>query len=108
MIKNLTKNMGVCKNEKHCKTLLSKSIGLMFSKKKTVVFHFNKEQLIPLHMWFVFYPIDVYYLDKNKIVIEAKKCFKPFMIHINNKRAKYLIETPVNRLMVETGDKLDF
>ena len=108
MIKNLTKNVEICKDEKHCETLLSKSIGLMFSKKKTLVFHFNKEQLIPLHMWFVFYPIDVYYLNKDKVVIEAKKCFKPFTIHTNDKRAKYLIETPVERLMIEISDKLYF
>ena len=108
MIKNLTKNTEICKDEKHCKTILSKFIGLMFSPKKTLVFHFNKEQLISLHMWFVFYSIDIYYLNKDKVVIETKKCFKPFTFHTNNKRAKYLIETPINRLMINIGDKLDF
>ena len=107
MIKNLTKNTTVCKDEKHCKTLLSKSIGLMFSKKKTLVFHFNKEERTPLHMWFVFYPIDVYYLDKDKVVVEVKKCFKPFTFYINKKKAQYLIETP-DKLIIDVGDKLSF
>ena len=80
----------------------------MFSKKKTLVFHFKKEQLISLHMWFVLYPIDVYYLDKDKVVIEMKKNFKPFMFYTNNKKAEYLIETPVNQLKIKIGNKLDF
>jgi uncharacterized membrane protein (UPF0127 family) len=87
---------------------MSKSVGLMFSKKKTLVFYFKKEQLITLHMWFVFYPIDIYYLDKNKVVIEIKKNFKPFMLHTNKKRAQYLIETPFNKLRVRLDDKLEF
>ena len=107
MIKNLTNNICLCKDEKHCKTLFSKSIGLMFSKKKTLVFHFNKEQLTPLHMCFVFYPINVYYLNKYRVLVEVKKQFKPFTFYINKKKSKYLIETPVN-LKIELGDKLDF
>ena len=80
----------------------------MFSKKKTLVFHFNREQIIPLHMWFVFHSIDVFYLNRDKVVVEVKKQFKPFTFHTNNKKAQYLIETPIKNLKINIGDKLNF
>ena len=42
---------------KVCKSNFSKTIGLMFSKKKNLLFEFDKEQRIPLHNLFVFYTI---------------------------------------------------
>ena len=69
-----------------------KARGLMFSKKRNLMFVFDKEQRISLHMWFVFFPIDVYFLDKNKKVIEIKKNFKPFTFYKSKKKAKYVVE----------------
>ncbi len=95
-----------------CKTDLSKAIGLMFSrKKKTLIFIFNKEKLISLHMFFVFYPIDVLFLDKNKKVVQLKENFKPFRILIAKKPAKYIIELPDNtikRTKTKVGDTIRF
>ena len=73
-IKNKTKKITISKNAKLCKNIFSKTFGLMFSQKpKTMVFTFKEEKIVPLHMFFVFYPIDVLLLDKNKIVIEKKR-----------------------------------
>ena len=73
MIKNNTKHTLIAKNFQLCTTLLSKAKGLMFSRKKNhknLVFVFDEEKKIPLHMFFVFYPIDIVYLDlNNKVVI---------------------------------------
>ena len=71
-IKNTTKKTLIVKNAKVCKSIFSKTFGLMFSKKKSLIFIFNKEKIIPLHMFFVFYPIEVSFLNKNKIVVEIK------------------------------------
>lgn len=79
---------------KLCSTPLSKAIGLMFSRKKNLLFEFDKEQRIPLHNFFVFYPINLVFLDKNKKVIEIKKNFKPFTVYTSKKKASYLFETP--------------
>ena len=43
-------------------------------------------------MFFVFYKIDVLYLDENKKVIEIKKNFKPFSSYTPKNKAKYVIE----------------
>ena len=84
----------------------------MFSKKpKTLIFVFNKEKIISLHMFFVFYPIDVLFLNKNKKVVQLKENFKPFKIIIPKKPAKYIIELPNNTIKktnTKIGDILSF
>ena len=67
LIRNITKNRIIGKNVELCSDVVSKSIGLMFTKKQnnTLILKFNKEKIIPLHMFFVFYPIDVLFLDAD-------------------------------------------
>ncbi|MBI2135921.1 DUF192 domain-containing protein [Candidatus Woesearchaeota archaeon] len=91
------------KDVKRCNTHLSKSIGLMFSRRnnnKALVMEFNKEQKVPLHMFFVFYPIDILYInvgdDGNKKIIEIKENFMPFTFYFPKNKAKYVVELPAN------------
>ena len=77
---------------KICKTPWSRARGLMFSKKRNLMFVFDKEKRIPLHMFFVFFPIDVLFLDKNKRIVEIKKNFKPFTFYKSKEKAKYVVE----------------
>jgi len=97
---------------KLCKNHFSKALGLMFSRKnKTLIFIFDKEKIISLHMFFVFYPIDVLFLDKNKKVVQIKENFKPFRIMIPKKPAKYIIELPNNTIKktnTKVGDTIRF
>jgi len=105
MLKNKRNNKILAKEAKLCKNNFSKILGLMFSKKKTLIFVFKKEKIISLHMFFVFYPIDVLFLDKNKKVVQLKENFKPFRIMIAKKPAKYIIELP-NKTIQKTNTKL--
>ena len=101
MIKNKTKNKTLVTDYKLCKSDLSKGIGLMFSRKKAdfgLIFPFRKEKIVPLHMFFVFYPIDVLFLSSNKKVVDMKQGFKPFTIYTSKKRVKYVIELPVKTI----------
>ncbi len=86
-ILNTTKNTTIAKKARKCKSILSKTIGLMFSKKsdKALIFTYEKEQLIPIHMFFVFYPIDLIYLNKNKKVVEIRESIKPFQLYHGHK-----------------------
>jgi uncharacterized membrane protein (UPF0127 family) len=96
-----------------CKTSFSKFKGLMFSKKlfdEGLVFIFDKPKKISLHMFFVFFPIDVLWLDEHKHVIELKENFKPFTIH-NGVESKYVIELPegvIARGNIKKGDRIRF
>ena len=113
MIKNLTRKRKLEVNVKICTDIFSQSIGLMFSKKKNnaLIFKFNAEKIIPLHMFFVFYPIDVLFLDKRKTVVELKKNFRPFTFYTPKKKAMYVLEMPagtINKSKTKLGDILNF
>ena len=101
------------RNAKLCTNTFSKFIGLMFSKKqnRVLIFNFNKYKIIYLHMLFVFYPIDVLFLDKNKIVVDKKENFKPFTFYKSKKKAMYAIELRngvIKRTKTKIGDKIEF
>src|SRR3989344_681054 len=96
-IKNLSKKIILAEKYRICRDSFSKSLGLMFLKKRedfALVLAFDKEKRISLHMFFVFYPIDVLFLDKNKKIIEVKRNFKPFTVYNSRKKAKYAVELP--------------
>ena len=105
MIKN--KNKIISEKEKYCHTIFSQGLGLMFSPKKNLVMVFKKEQKIQLHNFFVFYPLDILVLNKNKKIIEIKKDFKPFTFWNSKKEGKYVIELGFPNKYKE-GDVLKF
>jgi len=90
-----------------CESIWSKARGLMFSKKKNLVFVFDKEKRIALHMLFVFFPIDVLFLDKEKRIIEIKNNFRPFSFYTSENKAKYVVELTENN-DYNIGDKVNF
>ena len=47
-----------------------------------------------IHMLFVFFPLDIIWLDKNKKVVDIHKNVKPFTFAAPKKPAKYIIELP--------------
>ena len=107
MIKNKTKNSIISKEEIQAKTFYLQSRGLMFRKKHNLIMFFNKEIPIYLHNFFVFYPIELLILNKEKKIIEIKKEFKPFTFYNSKKKGKYLIELafPSN---YNLNDQLEF
>jgi len=81
-------------NTKICSTPWSRARGLMFSRKRKCILGFDKELIIPLHTWFVFFPIKVEFLDGRKRLVE-RAVMQPFSRYTPKNRAKYVIETPV-------------
>ena len=113
IIKNKTKNETVHSRAIFCNGIASKTVGLMFAKNtgKALIFKFEKEKIISLHMFFVFYPIDVIFLDKIKVVVDMKENFKPFTFYVSKKKAVYAVELPKNTIKktrTEVGDKIEF
>ena|SRR3989344_624518 len=92
MITNLTQNKIISKEELHCFSLLSQARGLMFRPKHNLIMHLKKEQTISLHNFFVFYPLDILILNKNKEIIEIKHNFKPFTFYTTKNKGQYVIE----------------
>ena len=113
MIKNITKNTIISKNTVFCSSPLAKAIGLMFSKKsdKSLIFVFKKEKIVPLHMLFVFYPIDVLFLNKEKKIVEIKEHFRPSSFYSPKNKARYVIEMPegsIRKFNLKISDSLSF
>ena len=111
-ISNPAKNTVIDENARLC-GCFSKIVGLMFSKKKkrALVFEFGRERIIALHMLFVFYPIDVLFLDKNMAVVDIKERFMPFTFCKSGRKAKYAIELPcgaAKKSKTAIGDIVEF
>ena len=114
MIRNKTRKKILAGKETYCITPAEKAAGLMLAKEpkdQGMIFTFNREGKRELHMFFVFFPIDVLFLDKNKRVVEIKEQFMPFTMYTSKKGAQYFIELPkgtVKKTGTRTGDKIEF
>ncbi len=99
MILNKKTGKKAAGNFRFCRSSFSKCLGLMFRLKPSVlIFEFDKEQKVPLHMLFVFFPIDVIYLDSAKKVVELKENFRPFSFYSPSIKSKYVIELPAGSI----------
>ena len=80
---------------RYCDSLISKAIGFMFSfnPEEVLVFRFKKEKRRSLHMFFVFFNINVIFLDKDKKMVEKTR-LKPFSVYTSRKKVMYIIEMP--------------
>jgi uncharacterized membrane protein (UPF0127 family) len=108
-------NKLLMKKVKHAKTSWQRTKGLMFEEEKqfdyALVFDFPNESKIgtSLHMIFVFFPIDVLFLNSKKEVVD-KTTMTPFQPNYTPKKAaKYVIEMPNGKnKKVKIGDKISW
>ena len=107
MIFNKTKNKVISSQERVCTSLWSQARGLMFRPKQNLIMIFPKEKEISLHMFFVFYPIDVLILDSTNKIVEIKRNFKPFTFWKSTMKGKSVVELGI-RGEYAVGDKLGF
>jgi uncharacterized protein len=86
------------------------NIGLMFKTKlkkgETLTLELPKTK-VEIHTWFVFFPIDLFFLDENYQIIE-KASMVPWRIYLPKKNAKYLLEANKGELNIRMKDKLIF
>lgn len=112
MILDKTKNLIIAKKVKVCNSFLSRLKGLMFTRKleddEALILVSKEESLIrsAIHTLFVFYPINVLWLDKDFNVVDKRLNIRPFtMSIIPKKAAKYIIEFNGNKV-IDLNDKL--
>lgn len=99
---------------KYCNSGLSKFIGLRFSRRlnenELLVMENKKEGIFDcgIDMLFVFFPIEVFWLNKNKIIVD-KANLKPFSLtKFPKKPAKYILETLPGSIKTRIGSKINF
>ncbi len=76
-----------------CDGFLSRLRGLMFSKRRDLLFDLGRETRVGavIHTFFVFFKIKVYWLNSNKEIVDYK-IVKPFWVSIPRGRARYIVE----------------
>ena len=88
--------------------------GLRFSqplqKNEGLLLASTKENLAAIDMLFVFFPIDVIWLDKNKKIIHVVRNIKPFTLSVSApKKAQYILECQADSTnYLKVKDKLSF
>ena len=84
----------------------------MFSiKPKTLLFTWKEEKIHNIHMFFVFFPIDVIWLNKEKRIIAMKENLKTFSISAIDKLSQHIIELPqgtIKRTNTHINDIIEF
>lgn len=77
----------------------SKARGLMFrSRPQTLAMFFERPVRVSLHMWFVFFSIDVLFLDKHNRIVERVLGFRPFTCYTSQHRASVVVEMPAGTI----------
>lgn len=116
MLFNKTRKKQIIEKVLFASTHWAKLKGLMFESKErfdyALVFLLPKESVMQatIHMVFVFFPIDVVYLDRNKKVVDIMKNLQPFTpSYAPKKPSKFFIELPVGKSRgIDLGDELDW
>lgn len=93
-----------------CDSWWQKAIGLMFSKDPSnLIMRFDSPRIVTLHMFFVFFPIDVLWVDGSGKVVELKERFLPFRTHSPKHFATKVIELragTIERTGTRVGDRM--
>lgn len=114
MIRNLTTNNVLSRKVHRCDTFLTRARGLMFhrplAEDEVLVFVETGESVsrAAIHMFFVFFPIAVIWLDAEKRVVDKAlaRPFRPY--YAPRKPAQYYVEGHPSLLdKVQTGDVLE-
>jgi uncharacterized membrane protein (UPF0127 family) len=78
-------------------------------RKGSAVLADTKETRAGVHMLFVFHPLDIIWLDKNKRVVHIKRNVQPFsMGHRSKVKAQYIVEIPAERKdQISIGEQVE-
>ncbi len=116
MIVNRTTNQPLARGVVRCDTFWKRGRGLMFRRRRavadTVYLFIEKRESVTaaaIHMFFVFFPIAVIWLDAEKRVVDRKlaRPFRPY--YAPQKAARYFLEgAPALLDRVSVGDQLDW
>ena len=115
MLKNLTTGDTIANRLVRCDTFWTRARGLMFRSAlgtdEAYLFVEGRESVAQttIHMFFVFFPVAVIWLDEDKRVVDKAlaRPFRPF--YAPGSPAQYFVEGHPSVLdRVSAGDRLDF
>ncbi|MBI4149320.1 DUF192 domain-containing protein [Candidatus Woesearchaeota archaeon] len=110
MITNTTRRQQLASQHKSRQSVLGRALGLMFCRgPKAMLFSFPVPRKYRIHMMFVFFPIDLLFLNSRKQVVELKEHLRPWQMYLPKQAYSFLIELPagmVAKTRTEKGDTL--
>ncbi|MEM4756221.1 MAG: DUF192 domain-containing protein [Candidatus Woesearchaeota archaeon] len=78
------------------KTLFGQARGMMFhpplQKGQVMVFLFSTLRRRPVHLWFVFSPLDVVYVNEHWMIVEIAHRLKPWQYYAPKKACMHFLE----------------
>ncbi len=97
---NTNKKVTIAKHVRVLSRPLPQSLGLMFRLQHNAAFFFLFSYPVRymIHMFFVFFPIDIIFLDKQYKVIERKENLKPFSCYKPKQSYTGFIELPAKTI----------
>ena len=109
----ITRNKkSVVKKAKLCNNMLTRLVGLMFSKPQAAVITSPFESIVSttIHTFFMRFPIDAIWLNKELEVVDVRKNIKPYRTMVApKKKAMYILEMPTAKNNpLKEGDKVKF
>lgn len=116
MIRNISQKKNIIATHRIADNVFSRAKGLMFSREKNfdygLIFDLERETKIgaSIHMFFVFFPINVVFLDSKKKIIDIKLGLKPWQMTKPRDKCRYIIELPAKygKKLFSIGDKLNW
>ncbi|AJF60180.1 MAG: hypothetical protein QT03_C0001G0685 [archaeon GW2011_AR10] len=113
---NKTKKTQIIGNVRIAGNFFSQLKGLMFESKKkfdyALVFPlpYESKSGASIHCFFVFFPIDIVFLGKNRRVVDVKESIAPFTpLYVPKKPAKFFVELPAGKAKgISVGDELEW
>ena len=99
----------IASNIKHARTAFERLRGLMFTRKLVDYDGLLLEPCNSIHNCFVFFALDVIFVDKDNQVVKVLRNFKPWRFSWIYFRARKVIEIPAGNLIddILIGDQLE-
>ncbi len=110
-IQNITRQTLLASNAVLANTFLSRARGLLGRQALAVGEALIIPQCPQIHMFFMKFPIDVVFADKNRNVVGLVKNIKPFSLSSFFFRGHYAIELKAGTIAesgIQVGDRLSF
>lgn len=111
-VKNITRKTIIALREHVADSALGRAVGLMFSKptQSAMILNFGRETKVSLHTYFVFFPIDIMFVDSRLRVVELVS-MQPFTTYTAKKKASCVVELPagtIEKTRTKVGDEIAF
>lgn len=113
-VRQLKTEVVLVERVKWCSSYICRLKGLMFRHKLgedeglLLVDAAESRWGASIHMWFVFMPLGVIWLDCQRKVVDIKVA-RPWRVYLPAQAARYILETsPAYLEKVQVGDRLEF